>query len=173
VDCSAGFDYNTGISVEDRNVSLQNDTAIDTTDREIVSSRLINTPQETVFEAFRNPDILARWWGPAGFTNTFHTFDFQPGGTWEFIMHGPDGTDYPNKSVFVDIVEPQQVVFDHVFPPIFRMTISFEKTEQADKTRFGFRMLFESAEVCEQLKGLCIPANEQNFDRLEAVLAGL
>lgn len=65
------------------------------------------------------------------------------------------------------------MVFDHITPPEFRMTICFEKYGQADKTRFGFRMLFESTQVCEQLKGLCVPANEQNFDRLEAVLAGL
>lgn len=154
-------------------MSLQNETTVDTADREIVSSRVINAPQEKVFEAFRNPELLARWWGPQGFTNTFHTFDFQPGGTWEFIMHGPDGTDYPNKSVFVDIVEPERVVFDHVCPPIFRMTIGFEKIEQTDKTRFSFRGVFESVEVCEALKSICIPANEQNFDRLEAVLASI
>lgn len=154
-------------------MSQQNEKGFETADREIVSSRIINAPQEKIFEALRNPDILARWWGPAGFTNTFQNFDFQPGGTWEFVMHGPDGAEYPNKSVFVDIVEPERVVFDHVVPPIFRMTISVEKTEQADKTRFGFRMLFESAKVCEQLKNVCVPANEQNFDRLEAVLAGL
>lgn len=154
-------------------MSQQHEKELETADREIVSSRIINAPQEKVYEALRNPDILARWWGPAGFTNTFQNFNFQPGGTWEFIMHGPDGAEYPNKSVFVDIVEPVRVVFDHVVPPIFRMTISVEKAEQADRTRFGFRMLFESANVCEQLKNVCVPANEQNFDRLEAVLAGL
>jgi uncharacterized protein YndB with AHSA1/START domain len=145
---------------------------LESAEREIVSSRVINASQEKVFEAWCNPDMLARWWGPEGFTNTFQTFEHWPGGTWEFIMHGPNGADYPNKSVFVDIVEPERVVFDHVVPPIFRMTITFDKTEQADKTRVGFHMVFESTEVCEQLKAICIPANEQNFDRLEAVLAG-
>jgi uncharacterized protein YndB with AHSA1/START domain len=154
-------------------MSQQNETALETADREIVSSRVINAPQQKVFEAFRNPDILARWWGPEGFTNTFQTFDFRPGGTWEFIMHGPDGTDYPNKCVFAEIVVPERVVFDHVVPPVFRMTVTFEKAGQSDKTRVGFRMLFESADICKQLKGICIPANEQNFDRLEAVLASL
>ncbi len=153
-------------------MSQQNETVVETADREIVSSRVIHAPQEKVFEAFRNPDILARWWGPEGFTNTFQTFDFQPGGTWEFIMHGPDGIDYPNKSVFVEIIEPERIVFDHVVPPVFRMTITVEKIGQ-DKTRFGFRMLFESAKLCEQLRIICAPANEQNFNRLEAVLTGL
>jgi uncharacterized protein YndB with AHSA1/START domain len=158
--------------VKEWKMSQQNETVLETADREIVSSRVINAPPEKVFGAFCNPDILARWWGPEGFTNTFQTFDLRPGGTWEFIMHGPDGTDYPNKSVFAEIVEPERVVFDHVVSPIFQMTVTFEKVGQ-DKTRFGFHMLFESAEVCEGLKGICIPANEQNFDRLEAVLAGI
>lgn len=152
-------------------MSQQNET--ETQDREIVSSRVINAPQDKVFEAFRNPDILARWWGPEGFTNTFQTFDLHPGGIWEFVMHGPDGTNYPNKNVFVDIVESERVVFDHVFPPVFRMTITFEKVGQGNQTRFGFNMVFESAELCQQLKAMCGPANEQNFDRLETVLASL
>lgn len=151
----------------------QNETTPQTADREIESSRIVNASPETVFEAFRNPDLLARWWGPAGFANTFHTFDFRPGGTWDFVMHGPDGTDYPNKSVFVEIAAPERVVFDHVVPPLFRMTVTIEPTGQAGKTRFAFRMRFESAERCQQLKAVCLPANEQNFDRLEAVLAEL
>jgi len=146
---------------------------VDTTDREIISNRVLNATQEKAFEAFRNPDLLARWWGPAGFTNTFHSFDFQPGGTWEFIMHGPDGTNYPNTNVFVEIVEPVRIVFNHVVSPLFQMTITFEKTEHPDKTLFGFYGVFESVALCQQLKPICIPANEQNFDRLEAVLASL
>lgn len=151
-------------------MSQQKSTKRKAADREIVSSRVINAPQEKVFEAWRNPGLLARWWGPEGFSNTFQTFDFRPGGTWEFVMHGPDKTDYPNKSRFVEIVEPARIVFDHVVPPVFRMIITFEKMGN-DKTRFSFHMLFESAELCEQLKSVCVPANEQNFDRLEAVLA--
>jgi hypothetical protein len=154
-------------------MSLQNEMELATADREIVSSRVLDAPPDKVFEAFRNPDLLARWWGPKGFSNTFETFEFQPGGTWAFVMHGPDGTDYPNKSVFVEIAELERVVFDHVVPPLFRMSIIIEQTGQANKTRFGFRMLFESADVCGSLKEICIPANEENFDRLEAVLATL
>lgn len=151
-------------------MSQSNEMMLETADREIVSSRVINAPQEKVFEAWRNPGTLAQWWGPEGFTNTFQTFDLQPGGMWEFVMHGPDGTDYPNKSVFVEIDESEKVVFDHIVPPIFRMTITFEKIGP-DQTRFGFHQLFESATVCTALKAICIPANEQNFDRLEAALA--
>lgn len=152
-------------------MTQQNETLLDMASREIVSSRVIQAPQQKVFEAFRNPELLAYWWGPEGFTNTFETFDFRPGGVWKFVMHGPNGADYPNENIFVDILESERVVFDHILPPKFRMTISFEKSDQANKTCFGFRMLFESAEMCEQVKEMCGPANEQNFDRLEAVLS--
>ncbi|EMO29454.1 toxin-antitoxin system, toxin component domain protein [Leptospira interrogans serovar Bataviae str. HAI135] len=46
------------------------------------------------------PEHVIHWWGPKGFTNTFETMDVRPGGIWKFIMHGPDGTDYPNLIVF-------------------------------------------------------------------------
>jgi hypothetical protein len=88
-------------------------------------------------------------------------------------MHGPNGVDYPNKNVFVDIAAPERIVFDHVFAPVFRMTITCEQAEPGSKTRFGFHMVFETADLCQQLKPICIPANEQNFDRLEAVLANV
>ena len=69
-----------------------------TTDpREIVSGRVIDAPRRKVFKAFADPTHLARWWGPKGFRNTFEEFDFRPGGTWRFTMHGPDGVDYQNK----------------------------------------------------------------------------
>jgi uncharacterized protein YndB with AHSA1/START domain len=63
--------------------------------REIASGRVIDAPRRKVFKAFADPTHLARWWGPKGFRNTFEEFDFRPGGTWRFTMHGPDGTDTP------------------------------------------------------------------------------
>ena len=138
--------------------------------REIVSTRVLNYPPARVFEVFANPVDLARWWGPKGFKNTFKVFDFKPGGQWEFTMHGPDGTDYPNESKFIEITKPGKIVFKHVCPPHFQMTISME--DVGGKTKFGFRMLFDDPKVCEQLKPICVPCNEENFDRLEAVLAG-
>ena len=65
-----------------------------TTDREIVISRVIDAPWELVFEAFTEVRHLSRWWGPEGFTTTTRAFEFRVGGAWDFVMHGPDGTDY-------------------------------------------------------------------------------
>lgn len=138
-------------------------------DREIISTRVIDAPRERVFQAWTDPEQLALWWGPKGFTNTFHEFDLKPGGHWRFIMHGPDGTDYPNHSVFVEIVKPDRLILDHLSSPHFRVVATF--SEEEGKTKNTFRMIFPSAEMCEKLKPICVPANEENFDRLTALLA--
>jgi uncharacterized protein YndB with AHSA1/START domain len=148
---------------------MQMSTSTQTADpREIVSARLIEAPREKVFKAFADPTHLARWWGPAGFRNTFEDFDFRPGGTWRFTMHGPDGTDYPNRSVFLDIREPARIVIQHESPPEFRMTITL--ADEAGKTRLEWRMLFDSAALRDQIAKIAVPANEQNFDRLQSEL---
>jgi uncharacterized protein YndB with AHSA1/START domain len=137
--------------------------------REIVTTRVFDAPRERVFRAWTDPEHLVRWWGPKGFTSTFQDFDPRPGGVWRFVMHGPDGAAYRNKSVFVEIVRPERIVFQHVSSPAFLVTATF--AEQAGKTKVTFQMLFETAAACEKVRGVAVEANEQNFDRLEAELA--
>ena len=112
---------------------------------------------------------LAKWWGPKGFTNTFHTFDLRPGGAWRFVMHGPDGKDYPQESVFVEVVKPELIVFDHISEHGFRAVITF--TDQGGKTKVTFRMIHATAADCEKVRPFVVEGNEQNFDWLEGVLA--
>jgi uncharacterized protein YndB with AHSA1/START domain len=88
------------------------------------TSREIAAPVAQVFAAIADPQRLARWWGPAGFTNTFNVCEFKNGGRWSFVMHGPDGTDYANESVFAEIEAPHKVVVQHESEPRFRLTIS-------------------------------------------------
>ena len=137
-----------------------------TAEREFVTSRVIDAPRERVFRAFSDPAHLAQWWGPKGFTNAFHEFDLRPGGAWRFVMHGPDGTNYPNESVFVDVVAPERVVFDHLSGHHFRMTITF--AEQGAKTVVGWRQVFDTAAERKRIAKFVIEANEQNLDRLAA-----
>lgn len=138
-------------------------------DREIVTTRLIDAPRERIFAALSDPNHLTRWWGPKGFTSTFHEFDLRPGGLWRFDLHGPDGARYPNESVFVEVARPERVVFQHVSGPQFEMTISL--AEQAGKTALTWRMLFPTAAECARVKRFAVDANEQNLDRLEAELS--
>jgi uncharacterized protein YndB with AHSA1/START domain len=71
--------------------------------------RKIAASATEIFNAFEDPSLLAQWWGPTGFTNTFNTFEFKPQGKWSFVMHGPDETNYPNENIFLDIVEPKRL----------------------------------------------------------------
>jgi uncharacterized protein YndB with AHSA1/START domain len=139
--------------------------------REIVSTRVFAYPASQVFGALTDAKLLATWWGPSGFTNTFQEFDPQPGGRWRFVMHGPDGADYPNESQFLEVVAPRRIVFRHLCAPHFRMTITL--ADEAGGTRMTWRMLFATIREYEQVRGYAPDANEQNFDRLESVLATL
>jgi uncharacterized protein YndB with AHSA1/START domain len=139
-------------------------------DRELVTSRVLNAPRERVFGAISDPAQLAQWWGPKGFTNTFEEFDFREGGTWEFVMHGPDGKDYKNKHTFAEIVKPERVVFQHLSSPRFQLTVSLDESG-AGKTKITWRQRFETAEECTRIATYAVPGNEQNLDRMEAHLA--
>jgi len=138
-------------------------------DREIVTTRVLDAPRALVFRAWTDPDHLVHWWGPKGFTNTFHEFDLRPGGVWRFVMHGPDGRNYRNESVFVEVVKPARIVFRHVSAPTFQLTATF--ADQAGKTTLTWRMLFESVTERQKVERYAVEANEQNLDRLEAELA--
>jgi len=136
----------------------------------IVAARIIDAPRSLVFKAWEDPEILITWWGPKDFTNTFHAFDFIPGGTWSFTMHGPDGANYHNTNIFENIVVPELIVFTHQQPVHqFKATVSFDEVD--DKTKIVWHILFESAEECARVRPFIAIANEQNFDRLEAALA--
>lgn len=130
------------------------------------TSRDIPAPAAQVFAAIASPERLARWWGPAGFTNTFHVCEFTPGGRWSFTMHGPDGSNYPNESVFAEIEAPNRLVIQHVCEPLFRLAITL--TPSATGTTVGWEQVFENAELARQVAHIVVPANEQNLDRLSA-----
>ena len=127
------------------------------------TSREISAPVEQVFAAF-NPERLSRWWGPAGFTNTFKVCEFKSGGRWSFIMHGPDGKNYPNESVFAEIESPEKVVVQHISEPKFRLTIIL--TPSSTGTVVSWSQAFESSEVARRIEHIVVPANEQNLERL-------
>ncbi len=150
--------------------SGSDDQGGDLSNREIVSTRTFDATRERVFRAFSDPSCLARWWGPNGFTSTIHDFDMRPGGTWRFTMHGPDGADYPSESVFVEIVEPERIVFRHLSTGHpYEMTICLH--EQGDRTKVTWRMLHPTEGECARVKPFVVEANEQNFDRLASELA--
>jgi uncharacterized protein YndB with AHSA1/START domain len=139
-----------------------------TADREIVATRVVDAPRERVFEMWTDRQHVAQWWGPNGFTNTIDEMDVRPGGVWRFVMHGPDGIDYKNKIVYVEIVKPERLVYSHVGGAQFQATAIF--AEQGGKTRLTMRMLFESSTERDRVvkKFGAIEGLSQTLDRLEA-----
>ena len=144
-----------------------------THDREISISRILNAPVELVWEVWTKPEHIANWWGPNGFTTTISKMDLTAGGEWDLVMHGPDGTDYKNKSIFKEVVLHKKIVYEHVSAPKFVSTISFEA--QGEQTQITWHMLFETAEQFIQVVKT-FKADEglkQNVEKLEAYLAGM
>ncbi len=134
--------------------------------REILSSRIINSPVEMVYQAFENPNHLKNWWGPEGFTNTIHEFDLRVGGNWILTMHGPEKGNYENSSVFKTVLPNKLISWERKSQPLFDMEIAFEKLEE-NKTQISFKMKFATAEECEKMRKFVEPKNEENFNRLE------
>lgn len=127
----------------------KNNPTEDIANREIVITRVFDAPRELVWKAMTDPQHVVHWWGPKGFTTTIEKMDVRPGGVWKHIMHGPDGTDYPNKSIFTEIVKPERIVYSHGGGKKGGPGAQFEATwsfdAQGDKTKVTIRMLFPSA----------------------------
>ena len=149
-------------------------TAIITTtpDSEIVCSRIVNFPRDLVYRAWSDPAHLKNWWGPSGFTNTFHEFDFREGGKWRFTMHGPEKGNYENACEFIKIEEPSMIAWKRFSKPLFQVVATFEEVS-ANETKVTFKQLFDSPEACGKIKPYVIDKNEENIDRLEVELGSM
>lgn len=133
------------------------------------NERIVPASPAAVFEAHRDPERLARWWGPEGFTNTFSVFEFVPGGKWVFTMHGPDGKDYPNECLFQEIKENARLRIDHVCEPRFVLEIGL--SPEGEGTRVEWVQTFENEAFARSMADFLKTANEQNLDRLAAEVA--
>jgi uncharacterized protein YndB with AHSA1/START domain len=123
-----------------------------TADREIVISRVIDAPRELVFEAFTEVRHLSQWWGPDGFTTTTRVFEFRVGGAWDFVMHGPDGTDYQEWITFTAIARPERIALLHGEsrddPNAFESVLTFAPDGAA--TRVEMRTVFSTRELRDE-----------------------
>lgn len=145
------------------------------TNRELSITRVLNASRDLVWEVWTNPTHVKHWWGPIGFTTTTNEMNLKPGGIWRFVMHGPDGRDYSNKIVFIEVKKPELLVYKHTGEDEtedikFHVTVNFEK--QGNKTKLTMRSLFDSPEELERVirefgakEGMY-----QHVDRLEEYL---
>lgn len=145
-----------------------------TADREIVITRVFNAPRERVFKAWTDPKHVDRWWGPRGFTNQTSEMDVRPGGVWRFVMRSAEHGDFPNKIVYLEVVKPERLVYDHGAdddaPPHFRVTVTF--VEKGQKTELTMRSIFPTAEARDKVvrEYGAIEGGKQTLDRLSECL---
>jgi uncharacterized protein YndB with AHSA1/START domain len=156
-------------------MQAENIETMSTADREIIQTRVFNAPRELVFNAWTDPKHVDRWFGPRGFTTQTSEMDVRPGGVWRFVMrHAQYGT-FTNKVVFLEVMKPERLVYDHGAddsnPPQFHVTVTF--TERGQKTELTMRSIFPSAEAREEKvrKFGAIEGGKQTLDRLEEWLA--
>jgi uncharacterized protein YndB with AHSA1/START domain len=160
-------------------MSKKNSRSKEAADREIVITRVVNAPRELVWEAWTDPKQVAQWWGPRGFTTTIEEMDVRVGGAWKHVMHGPDGTDYPNQSVFTEVVKPARIVFSHgggkkgAKGVHFESTWTFETVEPS-KTKVTIRMVFATAAERDRVvkEYGAVEGGEQTLGRLSEHLGG-
>ena len=136
---------------------------------EIRITRVYDAPVEAVWDAWTDPEQVAQWWGPRGFTLTTHSKELKPGGIWHYTMHGPDGTDYPNKTLYHEVVIGKKLVYDHggndERAPLFRVTATFAEVD--GKTTLDMRMAFSTAEAATQARKFIKEAGgNATWDRL-------
>jgi uncharacterized protein YndB with AHSA1/START domain len=144
-------------------------------DREIVLARVYDAPRALVFKMWTDPDHAMKWFGPTGFTCTLHEMNVRVGGRWRFDMKAPNGTVYPNRIEYLEIVPNERLVFDHGHdidndPTRFRVTITFD--EQTDKkTVMTLRQLHPTKEQRDAKLGFgAVELGYQTLDKLAAHL---
>ncbi len=151
-----------------------------TSDREIVHTRVVDAPRELVWQAWTEPQHVAKWWGPRGFSTTIKKMDFRVGGVWEHVMRGPDGVNYPNKSTFKEIVTHERIVYSHGGGreegpgATFIATWTFE-TVAPGRTRLTGRLVFPSAEARDFVAREfgAVEGGRQTLERLTEYLPGM
>jgi uncharacterized protein YndB with AHSA1/START domain len=148
-----------------------------TADREIVISRVIGAPRELVFEAFTEVRHFSQWWGPEGFTTTTRSFEFRVGGAWDFVMHGPDGTDYQEWIAWTEIAPPERIVLQHGEsrddPNAFESVFTFAPEGAA--TRIEMRTVFPTKELRDVAveKYRAVEGGEQTLTKLSAYVTDM
>ncbi len=145
------------------------------TDREIILSRTFDAPRALVFEMYTTPKHLEKWWGPNGFTITIDEMNVKPGGIWKFMMHAPDGKNWPNLIEYVEVVQPERLVFHHGSfdqPKQFYVTVTFD--DENGKTKVTQKMVFPTAEACNAVKSFgAIELGKQGHEKLARYLTTL
>ncbi|MDC0708699.1 SRPBCC family protein [Stigmatella sp. ncwal1] len=143
-----------------------------TADREIILSRVLDAPRELVFDAWTDPAHVAQWWGPDGYSTQVHQMEVKAGGTLRFLLTGPDGTKFPDRITYREVVRPERLVYRHGSdvdddPEAFEVTVTFEA--QGQKTRLTMHSVFPSVQECQRVKAFgAVELGQQTLAKLAA-----
>ncbi|MGC4232289.1 MAG: SRPBCC domain-containing protein [Niabella sp.] len=143
---------------------------MNTNNRELKMTRMVKAPIDLVWKVWTEPEYLAQWWGPNEHTTTIHEMDFREGGEWKLTLHNhSNGQNYPNRSVFKEIIPLKKIVFEH-FNPHFIATIVFEP--KGEETQIEWSSLFDTEEMLATVINVfnAKDGQKQNFERLEKYL---
>ncbi|MGA9885767.1 MAG: SRPBCC domain-containing protein [Candidatus Acidiferrales bacterium] len=137
---------------------------------ELLLRRTFDAPRELVFKVWTDPKHVAEWWGPRGFKTTIHEMNVRPGGRWYYSMRAPDGKDYVFDGVYLDVAEPERLIFDGSIHGLPEQRVWTEVTfvESEGKTEIIVRQLFSFES--DATRGAKIGWNQQ-MDRLSEFLA--
>ena len=114
-------------------------------DRELVLTRLIDASHEKLYRAWTEPELLKQWFAPSPWTTPKAELDVRPGGANLIVMRGPDGNEFPNRGVYLEVVPNQRLVFTDAFTqawepsqkPFMTVILTFE--DEGSKTRYTAR----------------------------------
>jgi uncharacterized protein YndB with AHSA1/START domain len=112
-----------------------------TTNRELRLTKDLQAPVDLLWKVWTEPAHLEAWWGPFSHTSTIQKMDFSEGGEWRLSMTGPDGTVYPNRSIFREIIPFHKIELEH-FNPHFIATVYFEPLGK--QTRIEWISVFDT-----------------------------
>lgn len=141
---------------------------------ELEITRMYDAPVEMVWDAWTDPEQVAQWWGPRGFTLTTHSKDLRAGGSWDYTMHGPDGVDYHNITQYIEVDTNRRLVYDHGGDvdraPLFRVTVEFTAA-RGDMTKMDMRMTLPDEQSARDMKTFIRNAGgNSTWDRLAEYL---
>ena len=116
-------------------------------DRELVITRLIDAPPEKVFRAWTTPELLVQWFTPKPWQTVRAEADVRPGGSSLIVMRGPDGTEFPNRGVYLEVIPNEKLVFTDAYTeawkpsekPFVTCILTFE--DEGGKTRYTARVV--------------------------------
>jgi len=122
-------------------------TETNATNCELVISRIIDAPREKVYRAWTEPELLKQWFAPKPWTTPVAELDVRAGGSNLFVMRSPEGADFPNRGVYLEVVKNERLVFTDAYVKAWEpsekpfMTVIVTLEDVGGKTKYTARVL--------------------------------